>query len=277
VKRACVIGWPVAHSRSPVIHRYWLKLHGLDGAYEMEAVRPEEIAGFLRSLSERGYAGANVTLPHKEVALAAADRPDDAATAIGAANTLWLDAKGLLHASNTDAYGFMTHLSAEAPEWNKGKRPVVVLGAGGAARAVLHGLIGAGASKILLANRTEGRAKALADGFGNRVSVIPWEDRNRALAGCGLLVNATSLGMTGKPPLDIDLSALPIDVIVADIVYSPLETKLLAAAKARGNRTVDGLGMLLHQAVPGFNRWFGVRPEVTPDLRAHVAAHLGAS
>jgi shikimate dehydrogenase len=277
VKRACVIGWPVAHSRSPVIHRYWLKLHGLDGAYEMEAVRPEEIAGFLRSLSERGYAGANVTLPHKEVALDAADRPDDAATAIGAANTLWLDAKGLLHASNTDAYGFMTHLSAEAPEWNKGKRPVVVLGAGGAARAVLHGLIGAGASKILLANRTEGRAKALADGFGNRVSVIPWEDRNRALAGCGLLVNATSLGMTGKPPLDIDLSALPIDVIVADIVYSPLETKLLAAAKARGNRTVDGLGMLLHQAVPGFNRWFGVRPEVTPDLRAHVAAHLGAS
>jgi shikimate dehydrogenase len=277
VKRACVIGWPVAHSRSPVIHRYWLKLHGLDGAYEMEAVRPEEIAGFLRSLSERGYAGANVTLPHKEVALDAADRPDDAATAIGAANTLWLDAKGLLHASNTDAYGFMTHLSAEAPEWNKGKRPVVVLGAGGAARAVLHGLIGAGASKILLANRTEGRAKALADGFGNRVSVIPWEDRNRALAGCGLLVNATSLGMTGKPPLDIDLSALPIDVIVADIVYSPLETKLLAAAMARGNRTVDGLGMLLHQAVPGFNRWFGVRPEVTPDLRAHVAAHLGAS
>jgi shikimate dehydrogenase len=277
VKRACVIGWPVAHSRSPVIHRYWLKLHGLDGAYEMEAVRPEEIAGFLRSLSERGYAGANVTLPHKEVALDAADRPDDAATAIGAANTLWLDAKGLLHASNTDAYGFMTHLSAEAPEWNKGKRPVVVLGAGGAARAVLHGLIRAGASKILLANRTEGRAKALADGFGNRVSVIPWEDRNRALAGCGLLVNATSLGMTGKPPLDIDLSALPIDVIVADIVYSPLETKLLAAAKARGNRTVDGLGMLLHQAVPGFNRWFGVRPEVTPDLRAHVAAHLGAS
>ena len=277
MKRACVIGWPVAHSRSPVIHRYWLKLYGLDGAYEQEAVRPEEIEDFLHSLGQRGYEGANVTLPHKEAALAAADRPDAAATAIGAANTLWLDNKGLLHASNTDAYGFMTHLSAEAPDWNKGKRPVMVLGAGGAARAILHGLLDAGASKILLANRTEDRAKALAQSFGSRVSLIPWGDRNRALAGCGLLVNATSLGMTGKQPLDLGLSALPLDATVADIVYSPLQTPLLAAAKARGNRTVDGLGMLLHQAVPGFQRWFGVRPEVTPELRAYVAAHLGAS
>jgi shikimate dehydrogenase len=277
MKRACVIGWPVAHSRSPVIHRYWLRLYGLDGAYEMEAVRPEDIGGFLKSLGERGYAGANVTLPHKEAALAAAVRPDEAARTIGAANTLWLDEAGLLHASNTDAYGFMTHLAAEAPDWNKGERPVAVLGAGGAARAILHGLIEAGASRILLANRTEGRAKALAEGFGDRVSVIAWADRNRALAGCGLLVNTTSLGMTGKPPLDIDLAALPRDAIVADIVYSPLETPLLAAARARGNRVVDGLGMLLHQAVPGFERWFGVRPNVTPELRAHVVKHLGAS
>ena len=277
MKRACVIGWPVAHSRSPVIHRYWLKLYGLDGAYEMEAVRPEEIEDFLHSLGQWGYKGANVTLPHKEAALAAADRPDQAATTIGAANTLWLDNKGLLHASNTDAYGFMTHLAAEAPDWNKGSRPVMVLGAGGAARAILHGLLEAGASKILLANRTGGRTEALAQGFGSRVSVVPWEDRNRALAGCGLLVNATSLGMTGKPPLDLDLSALAKDATIADIVYSPLETPLLAAAKARGNRIVDGLGMLLHQAVPGFERWFGVRPLVTPELRAHVAAHLGSS
>jgi shikimate dehydrogenase len=277
MKRACVIGWPVAHSRSPVIHRYWLKLYGLDGAYEMEAVRPEDIGGFLKSLGERGYAGANVTLPHKEAALAAAVRPDEAARTIGAANTLWLDEAGLLHASNTDAYGFMTHLAAEAPDWNKGERPVAVLGAGGGARAILHGLIEAGASRILLANRTEGRAKALAEGFGDRVSVIAWADRNRALAGCGLLVNTTSLGMTGKPPLDIDLAALPRDAIVADIVYSPLETPLLAAARAKGNRIVDGLGMLLHQAVPGFERWFGVRPDVTPELRAHVVKHLGAS
>jgi shikimate dehydrogenase len=276
VKRACVIGWPVAHSRSPVIHRYWLKLYGLDGAYEMEAVRPEEIGGFLKGLGQRGYEGANVTLPHKEAALAAADRPDQAATAIGAANTLWLDAKGLLHASNTDAYGFMTHLSAEAPDWNKGSRPVMVLGAGGAARAILHGLLAAGAAKILLANRTEDRARVLAQSFGSRVSLVPWEDRNKALAGCGLLVNATSLGMTGKPPLDLDLSALPEDATVADIVYSPLETPLLAAAKARGNRTVDGLGMLLHQAVPGFERWFGRRPEVTPALRAAVLESMKA-
>jgi shikimate dehydrogenase len=240
-------------------------------------VRPEDIGGFLKSLGERGYAGANVTLPHKEAALAAAVRPDEAARTIGAANTLWLDEAGLLHASNTDAYGFMTHLAAEAPDWNKGERPVAVLGAGGAARAILHGLIEAGASRILLANRTEGRAKALAEGFGDRVSVIAWADRNRALAGCGLLVNTTSLGMTGKPPLDIDLAALPRDAIVADIVYSPLETPLLAAARARGNRVVDGLGMLLHQAVPGFERWFGVRPDVTPELRAHVVKHLGAS
>jgi shikimate dehydrogenase len=277
MKRACVIGWPVAHSRSPVIHLYWLKLYGLEGAYEIEAVRPEDIADFLKGLGRRGYAGANVTLPHKEAALAAADRADAAATAIGAANTLWLDDNGLLQASNSDAYGFMTHLSSEAPDWNKAGRPVMVLGAGGAARAILHGLLEAGASKILVANRTEARAKALAQSFGPRVSAVPWEDRNKALAGCGLLVNATSLGMTGKPPLPIDLSALPEDAIVADIVYSPLETTLLAAAKARGHRTVDGLGMLLHQAVPGFERWFGVRPEVTPELRAHVAAHLGAS
>jgi shikimate dehydrogenase len=277
VKHACVIGWPVAHSRSPVIHRYWLKLYGLEGAYEQEAVRPEEIAEFLKKLGSHGYAGANVTLPHKEAALAAADRADQAATTIGAANTLWLDAKGLLHASNTDAYGFMTHLAQEAPDWNKGKRPVMVLGAGGAARAILQGLIEAGASKILLANRTGDRAKVLAQSFGPRVSVVPWEDRSKALAGCGLLVNTTSLGMTGKSPLDINLSALPLDAIVADIVYSPLETPLLAAAVGRGNRIVDGLGMLLHQAVPGFERWFGVRPEVTPALRAHFAAHLEAS
>jgi shikimate dehydrogenase len=276
-KRACVIGWPVAHSRSPVIHRYWLKQYGLDGAYELEAVRPDEIAAFLKALGARGYVGANVTLPHKEAALAAADRPDAAATAIGAANTLWLDANGLLHASNTDAFGFMTHLAAAAPEWSRGARPVMVLGAGGAARAILHGLLAAGASRIVIANRSEDRAKALAKDLGDRVQVVRWDERNRALAGCGLLVNATSLGMTGKPPLDIDLSALPTDAIVADIVYSPLETPLLAAARARGHRTVDGLGMLLNQAVPGFERWFGLRPEVTPELRAQVAADLEAA
>lgn len=277
MRRACVIGWPVEHSRSPLIHRYWLKHYGIDGDYVKEAVRPEELAWFLGSLGARAYAGANVTLPHKEAALRAAESADEAAMAIGAANMLWLDPDGTLHASNTDAYGFMTNLEAEAPDWNAARRPVMLLGAGGAARAILHGLLAAGVSRILLANRTRDRAEALAEAFGPAVEMVDWADRNRALQGCGLLVNATSLGMTGKEPLDVDLAALPKDAVVADIVYSPLETDLLAAARARGNRVVDGLGMLLHQAVPGFERWFGVRPEVTPELRAHVAASLGAT
>jgi len=218
-----------------------------------------------------------VTLPHKEAALQLAAVADEAARTIGAANTLWLDQAGRLCASNTDAYGFMTNLEAEAPDWNKGRRPVMVLGAGGAARAILHALLREGVANILLANRTRGRAETLAQAFGPAVSVVDWEDRHRALAGCGLLVNATSLGMTGKETLDLNLAALPTDAVVADIVYSPLETKLLAAARARGNPAVDGLGMLLHQAVPGFERWFGVRPEVTPELKAHVAATLGDS
>jgi shikimate dehydrogenase len=277
VKRACVIGWPVEHSRSPMIHRYWLKLHRIDGAYEKEAVPPEEAGGFMRSLGEHGYVGANVTLPHKLVALAAAAAADEAARAIGAANTLWLDAEGKLNASNTDAYGFMTNLAEQAPKWNEGRRPVGVLGAGGAARAVLYGLIKAGATKVLLANRSRARAEDLALAFPRRVEVVDWDARDRALTGCGLLVNTTSLGMKGQPLLAIDLGALAPDAVVADIVYSPLETKLLVEARKRGNIAVDGLGMLLHQAVPGFERWFGVRPKVTPELKAHVAASLGAA
>jgi shikimate dehydrogenase len=277
MRRACVIGWPVEHSRSPLIHRYWLKQYGIDGAYEKEAVRPEALARFLGSLGAQGFAGANVTLPHKEAALRLAAVADEAARAIGAANTLWFDQAGRLCASNTDAYGFITNLYEQAPSWNDARWPVMVLGAGGAARAILHALLAEGVTRIFLANRTRDRAEALAQTFGPAVEAIDWQDRNRALSGCGLLVNATSLGMTGKDPLDIDLAALPKDAVVADIVYSPLETPLLAAARARGNRVVDGLGMLLHQAVPGFERWFGVRPEVTAALRAHVAASLGAA
>lgn len=277
MKRSCVIGWPVEHSRSPAIHRYWLELYGIDGAYEKEAVRPEEFASFLGSLSDRGYAGANVTLPHKTEALRLATKADESARAIGAANTLWLDGTGRLNASNTDAYGFMTNLNQEAPHWNKGRAPVMVLGAGGAARAILYGLIAQGASRILLANRTRDRAEVLAGTFGPAVSVVDWDARNQALAGCGLLVNATSLGMSGKGPLDIEVEALPEDAVVADIVYSPLETPLLATARARRRQAVDGLGMLLYQAVPGFERWFGVRPQVTKELKAHVAATLGGA
>jgi shikimate dehydrogenase len=275
MKRACVIGWPVEHSRSPLIHRCWLKQYGIDGAYEKEAVSPEELAQFLGSLKERGYVGCNVTLPHKEAALQAAVVADEAARAIGAANTLWLDESGRLNAGNTDAYGFITNLNAAAPGWNDGGRPVMVLGAGGAARAIVHGLLAERAGRVVLTNRTRGRAEAFAAAFGPSVTAVDWHERGSALAGCGLLVNATSLGMTGKDPLDLNLADLPPDAVVADIVYSPLETELLAAARAKGNRTVDGLGMLLHQAVPGFERWFGVRPDVTPALKAHVAASLG--
>jgi shikimate dehydrogenase len=274
VKRACVIGWPVEHSRSPLIHRYWLAQYGIDGAYEKVAVPPEQLEGFLGSLFERGFTGANVTLPHKEAALRLADSADAAARAIGAANTLWFDDDAELQATNTDVHGFMTHLVGEAPHWSKASRPVAMLGAGGAARAILYGLLQAGASKVLLMNPSRDRAEVLARSFDGVVEVIDWSQRNEALGGCGLLVNATSLGMTGKPPLVLDLAALPPDAIVADIVYSPLETPLLAAARARGNLTVDGLGMLMHQAVPGFQRWFGIRPEVSPELRAHLTASL---
>ena len=274
-RRACVIGWPVEHSRSPVIHRYWLNEYGIDGAYEKEAVKPADLGRFLQGLSGHGYVGANVTLPHKEAALGAAGAADAAALAIGAANTLWLDEKGALHASNTDAYGFVTNLDAEAPQWNEGVGLAMVLGAGGAARAILYGLLAAGVPRILLANRTKAKAEALARVFGPQIEVIDWDERAAKLSACGLLINSTSLGMTGQPPLDIDISALPGSAIVADIVYAPLLTPLLVEAAKRGNAVVDGLGMLLHQAVPGFERWFGVRPHVTPALRAHVVATLG--
>jgi shikimate dehydrogenase len=204
MRRACVIGWPVEHSRSPLIHRYWLKHYGIDGAYEKEAVSPEDAENFMRSLAKRDYVGANVTLPHKLAALKAADVADDAAYAIGAANTLWLDQAGRLNATNTDALGFMTNLTAEAPQWNEGRRPAMVLGAGGAARAILYGLLQAGATKVLLANRTRDKATTLADYFGpmsaaaNWIDVVDWTDRARAVAGCGLLINTTSLGMTGQ-------------------------------------------------------------------------------
>jgi shikimate dehydrogenase len=274
-RRACVIGWPVEHSRSPVIHRYWLNEYGIDGAYEKEAVRPGDLGPFLQELSGHGYVGVNVTLPHKEAALGAAGAADAAALAIGAANTLWLDEKGTLHASNTDAYGFVTNLDAEAPQWNEGVGLAMVLGAGGAARAILYGLLAAGVPRILLANRTKAKAEALARVFGPQIEVIDWDERAAKLSACGLLINSTSLGMTGQPPLEIDISTLPRSAIVADIVYAPLLTPLLVEAAKRGNAVVDGLGMLLHQAVPGFERWFGVRPHVTPALRAHVVATLG--
>jgi shikimate dehydrogenase len=269
-RAACVIGWPIGHSRSPLIHNYWLRHYGIDGAYNKEAVAPEAFASFLKSLPARGYAGANVTVPHKEAALALSE-PDERARAVGAANTLWFD--GGLRSTNTDVEGFLNNLDAAAAGWDRPLRKAVVLGAGGAARAVVYGLLERGIPHIVVTNRTEERADALRQRFGD-IRVMPWEERNGVLADAGLLVNATTLGMTGQPPLAIEAGRLPDDAVVTDLVYAPLLTPLLRAAQARELRTVDGLGMLMHQAVGGFALWFGKKPEVTAELRAVLEADL---
>jgi shikimate dehydrogenase len=271
-KAACVIGWPVGHSRSPLIHNYWIKQHGLDAEYRREAVGPEQFKDFITHLAARGYVGANVTVPHKEAALALSE-PDDRARAVGAANTLWLDG-GRLRSTNTDVEGFIGNLDATAPGWDRALQCALVLGAGGAARAVLFGLLDRGIRRILLVNRTAERAAALRAQFGDRVEAARWGDLDGLMAEAGLLVNTTSLGMSGQSPLSIQLARLPANAVVSDLVYAPLETALLAAARSRGLRAVDGLGMLLHQAVGGFQRWFGMRPQVTEALRALVEADL---
>ncbi len=271
-RAACVIGWPVAHSRSPLIHNYWIKQHGLAADYRREALKPEEVADFFANLSARGYVGCNVTLPHKEAALAAS-QPDDRARAVGAANTLWLDG-GRLLSTNTDVEGFTNNLDAAVPHWDRGQKEAVVLGAGGSARAVVYGLIDRGFACIHVVNRTFERAQALRERFGVAVRPANWSALPDLLPRAGLLVNTTLLGMTGQAKLEIDLAPLPAEAVVADLVYAPLETELLADARRRGLATADGLGMLLHQAVRGFFQWFGVRPQVTPELRALIEADL---
>jgi shikimate dehydrogenase len=272
VLRAGVIGWPVGHSLSPALHRHWLDKHRIAGTYEAVAVAPEDLEKFLRSLARSGWRGVNVTIPHKERALACMDSVEPAAERIGAVNTVVVGDKGRLLGSNTDGYGFWQNIIAAAPKFDLAGGVAVILGAGGAARAIAVALIDAGAKEIRVVNRTPARAKLLARSLGRPLRALAWEQRNAALAGAALLVNATSLGMAGQPPLDIDLTALPTAAMVNDIVYKPLETPLLAAAAARGNPVVDGLGMLLHQARPGFRAWFGVDPRVTPDLRRAVLA-----
>jgi shikimate dehydrogenase len=270
-KAACIIGWPAGHSRSPLIHNYWIKQHGIDAEYRREAVPPEEFAAFVKSMRDRGYVGANVTVPHKEAALALST-PDDRARAVGATNTLWFD-DGTLRSTNTDVEGFLANLDAAAPAWDRGLGTAVVLGAGGAARAVIFGLLTRDLERVYVVNRTPERAQALQKQFGARVRAAGWDETTGLLGGAGLLVNTTTLGMVGQPPLEINLRC-PESMVVADIVYAPLVTPLLAAARQRGLRTADGLGMLLHQAVRGFQLWFGVRPEVTAELRALVEADL---
>jgi len=270
-RAACLIGWPAAHSRSPLIHHYWLRKLGIEGGYNIEAVPPEGFAEFILHLSSHGFVGANVTIPHKERALALST-PDARARAVGAANTLWYEG-GQLCSTNTDVEGFVNNLDACAPGWD-GANDALVLGAGGSSRAVVFGLLDRGIKQVHLVNRTIDRARALADQFGAAVHPLAWDAIGDLLLCAGLLVNTTSLGMRGQPPLEIDIGRLPPDAVVADLVYVPLRTPLLSAAEERGLRSADGLGMLLHQAVRGFELWFGQRPAVTPELRALVEADL---
>ncbi|WP_027581101.1 shikimate dehydrogenase [Bradyrhizobium sp. Ai1a-2] len=270
-RAACLIGWPAAHSRSPLIHHYWLRKLGIEGGYNIEAIPPEGFAEFVLHLSTHGFVGANVTIPHKERALALSV-PDERARAVGAANTLWYEGDEL-RSTNTDVEGFINNLDASAPGWDQATE-ALVLGAGGAARAVVFGLLDRGMQRIHLVNRSSGRARALADQFGSRVEPASWDALADLLPRAGLLVNTTSLGMHGQPALILDVGLLPPNAVVADLVYVPLQTPLLAAADGRGLKTADGLGMLLHQAVRGFELWFGQRPQVTPELRALVEDDL---
>src|SRR5690606_1527262 len=275
-RAACVIGWPVKHSRSPKMHGWWLKDYGVDGEYRMEEVSPEEFPAFIANLRSHGYVGANITIPHKEAAFHLT-QPDERARAVGASNTLWYE-NGELRSTNTDVEGFLGALDAGAPGWEQNMdRPAVVFGAGGASRAVVWGLLERGVARIHVVNRTFERAAEMAKLYGDRIVPAPWEDRNKVLEGAGLAANATSLGLKGNPDLDVDLLRMAPGGVVADINYVPLETKLLAQARRLGLKTADGLDMLLYQGVRGFELWFGVRPEVTPELRELLAQDIPKS
>lgn len=273
MRTATVIGWPISHSRSPLIHGYWLKRYGIEGAYERRPVKPEELTAFVDSIRRGELAGSNVTVPHKEAVLKLVDDADGIAKAIGAANTLWGE-NGRVRATNTDAHGFMANLQAAHPQWQKAPGVPFVVGAGGAARAVIYALKGAGCARIRLANRSPGRARQLAGHFGPVVEVVDWQERAARLGDVSLLVNTTTQGMANNPPLDLTLGGLPQTAVVYDLIYVPLRTPLMVAAEARGLATLGGLGMLLHQAGVGFEHWFGRRPEVTDELFRLVAADV---
>jgi shikimate dehydrogenase len=274
--RAGVIGWPVDHSRSPTIHRHWLRELGLAGSYERFAVGPAEFREFATQIGRGGLVGANITAPHKETAYALCDRRTTVADTLGAVNTVWRE-HGLLWGDNTDVAGFLANMDESAPSWAERARSAVVIGAGGAARAIIYALMSRRVERIAIVNRTHARAEALAARFGASTKAVSWAVLATELAGADLLVNTTSLGMAGQPPLVIDLSALPDRAVVADVVYVPLRTALVEAAGARELRTAEGLGMLLHQAAPAFARWFGRKPAVTPALRALVEAEVLAT
>ena len=271
---AGVMGWPVGHSRSPVIHNHWIAQLGLRGAYVLLPVQPEKLDDALRSLPVLGFAGCNLTIPHKVAALEIVDRVDLLAQRIGAVNTVVVEADGTLTGLNTDGFGYIQSLLDVQPDWQADAGPVVVVGAGRAARAIIVALMERGAKEIRLTNRSVDKAKDMAAEFGRQVNAVPWEDRHEALSGAALLVNTTNQGMHGEPALDLNLRQLPSTALVSDIIYIPMETPLLAAARGRGNATVNGLGMLLHQARPAFAAWFGVLPEVSPALFEQIQATL---
>lgn len=271
-RRAFVCGHPIAHSRSPIIHNYWLEKHGIAGSYEAIDIAPDAFAAFATDLPGRGFAGGNVTIPHKEAAFRIVEYKDEAALEIGAVNTLWLE-DGALHGSNTDAYGFAANLDERAPGWSD-VSAATVLGAGGAARAIIYALLERGIADVRILNRTKARAQELADTFGSSVSAHDLSGTSELVSDVGLVVNTTALGMDGDGGLPADPENMADGTLVTDIVYVPLETPFLGAARRRGLKTVDGLGMLLHQAVPGFERWFGVRPDVTDALRERVLASM---
>jgi shikimate dehydrogenase len=271
---AGVIGWPVEHSRSPALHGYWIRHYGLNGAYVLLPVRPDQLPEALKGLSALGFAGCNATLPHKEAALRLVDRVDPQARRIGAINTIVVGEDGSLSGLSTDGFGYIESLLEAKPDWRADAGPVVVIGSGGAARAVVASLAERGAPEIRVINRTAARVLKLAADYGSPVKSVPWDDRNAALEGASLLVNATSQGMAGQSPLDISLDRLPRSALVSDIVYIPMETPLLAAARRRGHPTAGGLGMLIHQARPAFQAWFGIMPEATPELRRLLEATI---
>jgi shikimate dehydrogenase len=267
---AGVIGSPIAHSKSPALHGHWLKTYGIRGYYIPMEVSADNLAEVLRALPKAGFVGVNVTVPHKEAVLEIADLVTDRATLIGAANTLIFRRDGKIHADNTDGYGFIENLRQNAPDWNPAAGPAAVLGAGGAARAVVASLLDVGVPEILISNRTRIRAEALQHDFGKRLQVVDWVQAGNMLEAAATVVNTTSLGMLGKPELRVPLDGLQKGALVTDLVYAPLQTRLLRVAQEMGCVTVDGLGMLLHQAVPGFERWFGYRPTVDASIRAAV-------